>query len=149
MTLKEVKTGLLTLMQTKYPDYKYYSMAVVEDFDRPSFFTQIKPVDTTPINYNSRMSIYAFYITVFQEEVDEVALLDVIDTLRDLFELSVRIKSAEGNRSVDVNDFEFDFVGTDRNVAQIIVTLQWQDRIDHTNNAPLMESVEFNQTMEE
>lgn len=56
MTLLEVKKGLLARMKEAFPTskYKYYSMAVSEGFQRPCFFTQLKPTDTSPRNYNTR-----------------------------------------------------------------------------------------------
>lgn len=147
MTLAEIKKGLLGRMMSIFPSdqYKYYSMDVVEGFDRPCFFTQLKPVDTDPQNYNSRNNILTFYITYFQQEVDEVDMLDKIDQLRDLFGLAVVI----GDRAVKVSGFEWDFVGSDRNVAEIQVDIQWADKIRHEVTEQIVESVQTNMNMEE
>lgn len=140
MTLAELKKGLLELMSTIYPntEYKYYAMDVVEGFQRPCFFTQLKPVDTDPNNYNTRNNKLTFYIDYFQLEVDEADMLDKIDKLRNLFGLSINIS----NRAVKVSGYEWDFVGTERNVAEIRVDLQWSDLIPHDRTAPLIEHVE-------
>lgn len=140
MTLTELKKGLLELMSTIYPntEYKYYAMDVVEGFQRPCFFTQLKPVDTDPNNYNTRNNKLTFYIDYFQLEVDEADMLDKIDRLRNLFGLSINIH----NRAVKVSGYEWDFVGTERNVAEIRVDLQWSDQIPHYRTAPLIEHVE-------
>lgn len=147
MTLSELKKGLLSLMQTIYPEteYKYYGMDVSEGFERPSFFTQIKPVEMDPNNYNSRNNRVTFFIDYMQEIVDEVDALDKIQQIRDSFGLAVKI----GDRAVKVVSYDYDFIGTERNIPEISIDLEWMDRIDHTENLPLMESAEINQEMME
>ncbi len=141
MTLSEVKKALLELMQTIFPAeaYKYYSMAVIEDYDRPCFFTQIKPVTMAPANYNSRNNTISFYITYMQEEIDEADALDVIQKLRDLFGLAVKVN----DRAVKVVGFDYDFIGSNRNIPEITVDFEWMDRIEHVENLPLMEEAEI------
>ena len=147
MTLSELKKGLLSLMQMIYPEteYKYYGMDVSEGFERPSFFTQIKPVEMDPNNYNSRNNRVTFFIDYMQEIVDEVDALDKIQQIRDSFGLAVKI----GDRAVKVVSYDYDFIGTERNIPEISIDLEWMDRIDHTENLPLMESAEINQEMME
>lgn len=147
MTLSELKKGLLSLMQTIYPEteYKYYGMDVSEGFERPSFFTQIKPVEMDPNNYNSRNNRVTFFIDYMQEIVDEVDALDKIQQIRDSFGLAVKI----GDRAVKVVSYDYEFIGTERNIPEISIDLEWMDRIDHTENLPLMESAEINQEMME
>lgn len=147
MTLAELKKGLLTLMKSVFPEneYHYYSMDVMEDYDRPCFFTTLKPVDTDPANYNSRNNIVTFYIDYFQEEVDELNLLNTIDKLRDLFGLFVNIEG----RAVKTSGFEWDFVGAERYTAEIKVDFQWMDRIEHVQPEEMIESVYTNTEMED
>ena len=147
MTLAELKKGLLSHMMTIFPKdrYKYYSMDVIEGYDRPCFFTQLKPVDTAPHNYNSRNNVLTFDINYFSEEVDELEMLTVVDQLRDLFGLAVKI----GDRAVKVDNFEWDFVGTDRNILEVSIDVQWSDKIEHAETDDIVESVETNTRMEE
>lgn len=147
MTLSELKKGLLSLMQTIYPEteYKYYGVDVSEGFERPSFFTQIKPVEMDPNNYNSRNNRVTFFIDYMQEIVDEVDALDKIQQIRDSFGLAVKI----GDRAVKVVSFDYDFIGTERNITEISIDLEWMDRIEHNENLPLMESAEINQEIME
>ena len=72
-------------------------------------------------------------------------MLETIDKLRNLFELSVRIE----DRSIDVEGFDWDFVGTKRNILEVSIDLQWDEKIEHLDNAPLIESVEMTNEMEE
>lgn len=147
MTLSELKKGLLSLIQTIYPEtkYKYYGMDVSEGFERPSFFTQIKPVEMDPNNYNSRNNRVTFFINYMQEVVDEVDALEKIQQIRDMFGLAVKI----GDRAVKVVSFDYDFIGTERNIPEISIDLEWMDRIEHNENLPLMESAEINQEVME
>lgn len=129
MTLVEIKKGLLKHMMSLFPNdkYKYYSMDVIEGFDRPCFFTQLKPVETDPQNYNSRNNVLTFYINYFQVEVDEMDMLEKIDLLRNTFGLAVKI----GVRAVKVSNFTWNFIGTDRNALEISFDIQWMDKIEH------------------
>lgn len=141
MTIAEVKKGLLLKMQEAFPKetYKYYAMEVKEGFTRPSFFTQLKPVSMEPCNYNSRSSQAAFYITYFQKTIDEAEALDVIQKLRDLFGLYVKI----GDRAVKILDYDYEFSGKEKNIAEITVDIEWMDCIPHENNAPVMERMQI------
>lgn len=142
MTIKDVKNGLIECMQTIFPksEYKYYSMAVVENYDRPCFFVQLKATDTSPANYNSRNMYGALYIDHFQESVDESKALDMIQKLQDGFGLAVTI----GDRAVYVENMDWDFIGSERNHLQITIDLMWTVRIDHSETLPIMESAEIN-----
>lgn len=134
-------------MMTVFPEeeYKYYSMDVVEGFDRPCFFTQLKPVDTSPQNFNTRNNILTFYITYFQKEVDEYEMLSVIDQLRNMFGFAVKICG----RAVKVDNFEWDFVGTNRNVTEISFDIQWLDKIERAETEEIINKVQTNTKMEE
>lgn len=147
MTVSDVKKGFLDRMKTAFPEteYTYYSMDVKEGFERPCFFTQIKPMDNKAANYNSRRTQATLYIDYLQETIDEADFLDVIQELQDTFGLAVRI----GDRAVHVTDFDWDYIGTGKNAAEIAVGLEWGTRIKHDNKLPVMESARFNTGMEE
>lgn len=137
---------MIELLKTQYPEkaYKYYSMAVMENYDRPCFFTQLLPVDMQPENYNSRKNIVAFYVTVMLRQTDEAKILDMIQEIRDLLGLSVMI----GKQSVNVTDFDWSYTGSDRNIPVISVSLEWLDKVIHKNDAPIAEQVITNAEME-
>lgn len=145
MTLKDVKKGLIDLLKTKYSKYHYYSMSVIEGYERPSFFTQLKPVLIENRNERTRENIVMFYIDYFQEEVDEADMLDKIDEIRKLFGTYVMI----GKRALDVLSIDYDFIGTDRNILEISIELEWMEQIEHSNEKPLMKTAFFNTGMEE
>lgn len=145
MTLTELKAGLIGILKTKYPKCKYYSAAVVENYDRPCFFTQLKPVDMDAENYNSRKNRVIFYITYMAKTVNEADDLRMIDEIRDLMGLYVKI----AGRVVYVEGFDWNFVGTDRNIPEISVELYWLDRIEHPTDAPAFERVCTNNELKE
>lgn len=145
MTLKELKSGIVTLIKSQFPNIKIYSMSVVENVKRPAFFMQLKPTTMEPTNYNSRRNQVSLYIDYLQKVIDEGEILEVIDSLRDLFGLSIKI----GDRAVDVIGFDYDFIGTERNIAEISIDLEWSDRIIRNVTAPLMETLELNEELHE
>lgn len=145
MTLTELKAGLVELLKTKYPKCKYYSTAVVENYSRPCFFTQLKAVDTGVENYNARKNRMIFYITYMPERTDEAETLHMIGELRDLFGLYVKI----AGRVVYVENFDWNYIGTDRNIPEMSVELYWLDRIEHNTDEPVIEQVVTSKEMEE
>ena len=142
MTLLEVKKGLLAKMKEAFPasKYKYYSTAVSEGFQRPWFFTQLKPTDTSPRNYNSRNMQATLYITFFQRSVDEAESLEIIQKIQDIFGLYVKIN----NRVIHVTNMDWDFIGKENNIPEIRIDLLWGEKIEHKNNLPVMEKADFN-----
>lgn len=145
MTIKEVKKGLNALLASKYPSIKLYSKAVVEGYKRPCFFTQLKPISMNNQTMTTRYNLATFYIEYMQEELNEADMLDKVDEIRNLFGQYVRI----GDRAVDVTEFDFDYVGTDRNILEISLDIEWLDRIEHETNEPTMESLVFSKETEE
>ena len=147
MTILEVKKGMLLQMQKILPKskYKYYAKAVVEEYQRPSFFTQIVPLQMEPENYNSRSNVATFYIAYMQESADEADALEVIQRIRDTFGLYVMV----GNRAVKITDFEYSFAGTERNIPEITMNLEWMDRIEHKETDQVMESLILKRKMKE
>lgn len=147
MTISDVKVRCLELIKTAYPSYKYYSNAVVEKIERPSFVTQIRPIIMEPVNYNSRNNVVALTVTYFQKVASEPDALKVIQTIRNLFGLAVRVRLEDENRAVKVTEFEYDFIGTERNIPQITITMEWMDVISHPDDSELMENLTLNEEL--
>ena len=120
-------------------------MAVTEGYKRPSFFTQIKPVSMNVVTERMRENVITFYIDYFQEQIDEMDMLDKIDEIKKLFGTHVKIN----DRALDVTSFEYDFIGTDRNILEISIELEWMEKIEQINTQPVMGSAFFNTEMEE
>ena len=145
MTLIDVKKALLDLLKSEFPDYKYYSTDVIEAYDRPCFFTQLKPLEVSPVNYNTMYNSMAFYITYLQKSKDEVETLRVIDRIKDIFGLFVKV----GSRAIDVKGFDWDYVGIDRNIPQITINLELCNLITHQDDSEVIDNVEFTKKVED
>ena len=147
MTLIEVKKALLELLKNvfKEPEYKYYSTAVTENYDRPCFFTQLRPIEVAPANYNTILNRMAFYITFMQKSADEAEGLTVIEKIKQAFGLSVIM----GDRAADVTGFEWDYIGTERNIPQITVYLEWLSKLEREENSEVIKNINFSKKVED
>ena len=136
MTLIEVRKGLNNLLSTIFPksEYRYYGADVTEGYQRPCFFTQLQPVQMRAENYNTYFNQVTFYINYIQEEVNEADMLKKAEAIRELFQIYVKI----GDRALDVTSFEFDFTGTEKNILEISIDLEWMDHIEHKTDQPIM-----------
>lgn len=134
-------------MQRVFPksQYRFYSMAVVERYDRPCFFIQLKATDTSPANFNVRNMYGTLYIDYFPATVNESEMLEVVEKLQEVFGLAVMV----GSRAVYIEGMEWDFIGQERNHLQITVDVLWKVRIRHAVEEPLMTAAEIKTKMEE
>ena len=140
MKLSEIKAACVRLMQTAYPttEYHYYSSAVTERYKRPCFFTDLFVDPSEPASKSVRHSTGTFEVQFFQDRIDEFKALEVVDTLRDLFGYAFAV----GDRYVKVLESEFDYDGTDDNVATLTFTLDWYDNVRKPDTEPLMSDVD-------
>lgn len=147
MTLIELKKALIEKMKTKYPEstYRYYGIEVVEGYQKPSFFTQLKPITLDFSNRNSTENVLTFYITYFQKEINEADMLRKVDELRELFGQYLMV----GKRAVDISNFDFDYAGNDKNILEISFDLEFFGKIETKNTAPTITEVETKVEMEE
>lgn len=145
MKLTEIKKACISLLQREFKkEYICYSSMVVEDYQRPCFFTQLKVTTNEPMNFNSRYIQANFYITIMQKTPDEAEALDLINAIEKLFGLAVAV----GDRSVKVTEFDYDFVGTKGNIPEITVELEWCSKIEHEEEAEVIEKVTMTDALE-
>lgn len=140
MKLSEIKTACIKLMQTAYPatEYRYYANTVNEKYTRPCFLTRLTVDPGEPANKHTRHNTGMFEIEFLQDKLDEYEALEVMQTLRDLFGFAIRV----GKRYVKVVESDFDYDGTEENVATITFMLDWFDNITRPEEEPpLMEDV--------
>ena len=102
-------------------------------------------MDISPLNYNSKKIQATFYIDYLQKSINEVDALSVTQKLQDLFELYVKI----GDRAVYVTGFDWDYVGTNKNIIEISIDLEWYVRISHNEEFPIMETANLKTETEE
>lgn len=146
MTLADIKKSCLEIMKQHYPttEYKYYSNAVVESFERPCFFTEISIEQSEPVSSGAEHFLGLFSVEILQKVIDEKAALEVATTLKKAFGryFMVTLGDTTEERTVKVKGYDFDFVGTENNVPIITVDLEWYDCILDNKNADTMEDVD-------
>ena len=69
ISVVELKKALVDVIRSKYgKSYKYYGIEVTEGYEKPSFFTQIVPVEMENVTTNFADSAYSFVVTYFQKK---------------------------------------------------------------------------------
>ena len=141
----DVKKALIDVLKKIFgKKYKYYGIEVSEGYEKPSFFTQMIPIDTGNETINTANSAYSFVITCFQEKIDEADALETFSKIREGYGLKVKI----GNRYINVTDVDYDFVGEKRNILQVTVNVSFKDKIEKEETAPIMREIEITKKME-
>ena len=79
------------------------------------------------------------YIDYFQEVKDEADLYDTANTIRDALGWSYPV----GDDYINVTEFDWDFVGSERNIIEMNITLEYFDAIDNDEHAELIEDVDI------
>ena len=146
MTLADIKKKCLEVMKEHYPttEYKYYSNAVVERFERPCFFTELTIDQSDVASSGAERFLGNFSIEILQDVIDEAKVLEMAITLKKAFGryIMVTLGDTTEERTVRVKDFDYEFVGTENNVPTITVDLEWYDCITDTVDADAMEDVD-------
>ena len=145
--LLQLKKRLLELMKKEFPadEYKYYGIEVMQGYEVPAFFTELKPVTIEAVNHNITRNVYTFYIDYFQSEVDEIDIFEKVEVLKSAFGNYIMV----GDRAIDVSNFSHDYIGQDNDILEISLDLEWSENIMKPKTEPVMESVTINTEMEE
>lgn len=147
MKFSEVKAGLNAVLQKKFPivsedpkvqTYAYYGLEVVEGYETPCFFTRLETGESRPSNKSTLYHSLIFSITYFPAETDEIDMMDKLDTIRELFELGCYVQTGTEKRYLDCQDFDWGFDGTERDILEISVTLEYLTDIRKPVTAELM-----------
>ena len=86
----------------------------------------------------TRHNVLAVYIDYLQKVKDEADMYNVAGKLREALGFAYRV----GKRYLYVTDFDFDFVGKERNVLEMSVTFEYFDMIEADEKAePMGEAV--------
>ena len=139
MKYSDIAKALTGTLKELFPDRRIYSIMRVEDMKRPAFFFSIKPVIDEPSNRRTRHNILSVYIDYFQEVKDEADLYDTANTIRDALGWSYPV----GDDYINVTEFDWDFVGSERNIIEMNITLEYFDAIDNDEHAELIEDVDI------
>lgn len=145
ISVVELKKALVDVIRSKYgKSYKYYGIEVTEGYEKPSFFTQIVPVEMENVTTNFADSAYSFVITYFQKQIDEADALQKVSELREAFGLKVKVE----DRYVSVTDFDYEFVGEKNNILQMSLNVSFKDGIKKEETHQVMKELGVKQRLE-
>ena len=145
ISIVDLKAALNGVIQNKYgSSYKYYGIEITEGYEKPSFFTQLLPVNLNPITTNFSEKRFSFIITYFSKKVDEEDSLTKVSELMDAFGLKVKVK----DRYVNVSEFEYEFVGEKSNILQMSLNVSFMDEIKKEETQQLMNELGVKQRLE-
>ena len=140
MTYGDIVQSVTGTLQSLFPKHNIYSMARVERLERPAFFFSLKPVIVEPSNRRTRHNVLSLYIDYFQAVKDEADMYDTATKIRDALGWSYAV--GDKGEFVNVMEYDWDFVGSERNIMEINVTLEYFDTVNNDETAPLIEDVE-------
>ena len=147
MKFKDVKAGLNAYMQTVFPmisddptvqTYEYYGLEVTEGYTTPCFFTRLTAGESRPSNKNTLYHRLTYGIMYVPPEPDEIDIMDKLDAIRDLFELGCPIEKGDEKRYLDCIGFDWDYGGTERDILEISVDLEYLTDIRKPVTAEIM-----------
>ena len=147
MNYSELKAGINKVMQTVYPitsddplvkTYEYYGLEVIEGYTCPCFFTRLETGESRPNNHSTLYHRLTYSIMYIPETIDEIDLMEKVDTIRSLFELGVEIKTQTETRWVDCLGFDWGFGGSDRDILEMSVDIEYLSDIRKPETAELM-----------
>jgi hypothetical protein len=152
VTYTELKAGLNAVLQEAYPmtsddpqvaTYEYYGLEVVEGYTTPCFFTRLETGESRPENHSTLYHRLTYSIMYIPPEIDEIDLMSKVDTIRSLFELGAEIKTATETRWVDFKSFDWGFGGSERDILEISIDLEYLTDIRKPESAELMKDAEL------
>ena len=150
MTYGDIVQSVTGTLQELFPNHNIYSMARVERLERPAFFFSLKPIVVEASNMRTRHNVLSLYIDYFQAVKDEADMYGTATTIRDALGWSYNvIVGMESKGWINVTEFDWDFVGSERNILEMNVTLEYFDTIDNDEHAPLIEDVDINYHLRE
>lgn len=151
MNYTQLKAGLNAHLQTVYPmvsngsqAYAYYGLEIVEGYETPCFFTRLETGESRPANKSTLYHRLTYSIMYIPTEIDEIDLMSKVDTIRELFELGVTIDTGEEVRTVDCVGFDWGFGGTERDILEISVELEYLSDIRKPETAETMADATIN-----
>lgn len=141
MTIADVKKAINALLREKYQSsmYELYGVDTSEGYARPCFFVKIvsDTMEAEGLNrYDNHMTCYIDYI---QDKIDEADMLSKMNEIREMFQLCFKV----GDRSIHTSNFEYDFVGSKRNILEMSFNMQFYTEINKKETSVLMEHVEL------
>lgn len=158
MKYSEIKAGLNAALQTIFPmvsndpkvkTYEYYGLEVIEGYVRPCFFTRLETGESRPNNKSTLYHRLTYSIMYIPETIDEIDLMDKVDKIRELFELGIEVSNGTESRHIDCVGFDWGFGGTDRDILEISVDIEYLSNIRKPETAELMKDAEIKMEVNE
>ena len=153
MNYTQLKAGLNAHLQSVYPmvaddpkvmTYNYYGLEIVEGYTTPCFFTRLETGESRPANKSTLYHRLTYSIMYFPTDIDEVDLMEKVDTIRSLFELGVNITAGDEKRNVSCIGYDWGFGGSDRDILEISVDLEYLTDIRPPETADTMKDATIN-----
>ena len=124
------------LLKMKYP-YKIYGKEVKEDFETPSFFTEIIDKGSGAETRNFAKGGFTVKIIYFQDEKNEEDQLEKVDEIKELFGMAFHV----GSRYLTVGEYSHDFIGEYSDILQISVDFDYKENTVREDTAEIAESL--------
>lgn len=145
MTFSDIQIAVVKILKDNFPNHNIQSIMKVEQVKRPAFFVYMKPIISEPSGKYARHNIMALYIDYFQDVKNEKDMYDAAYIIRD----AMGISFPAGDGYANVMEFDWDFVGSERNIMEISVELEYYDAVGTKEEADTMESLEIITTLRE
>lgn len=117
-----IKTAINDLLESA-TGLKTYGKDVTQGYDTPSLFIEMidKPFKRETQNYAK--SGFTIKITYFQQTVNEMDQMKLLDTVREAFGMIVKIE----DRKLTVGEMTHDYVGQKSDILQISVDFDYYE----------------------
>lgn len=139
-----LKGAVIALLNKEY-GLPCYGLEVQEGYETPSFFVQLIPVDVNAVTVNAIENEYLFSINYFQETKSEEDMLNVAWNIQRALGMKLKVD----DRSLDVSDYSYDFIGEKSDVLQITFKVSFLDTPGREETQPSMGTVTFQTGLED
>ena len=137
MIYTDIAKAVTNTLKHLFPEAKIYALGRIEDIERPAFYFTLKPVIVEAVNHRMRHNVLTLTITYFPKRVDEAEFYAVVTKMRDALGFSYPVKDSY----VSINDFDWEFVGSNKNTLQMSATLEFLEAIPQTVTAEPMKTI--------
>lgn len=130
---------------SKATGYKVYGKEVTEGYDTPSLFTEkiAKPFKRETVGFAK--SGFTIMITFFQDAPDELEQMKLLDTVRNVFGMSVKIE----DRTLTVGEITYDYAGQKEDILQISVDFDFYENTTPEETGEIAAEAEIRTTNKE
>jgi hypothetical protein len=138
--LTDIYKAVSGLLKEKY-GYKIYGHEVTEGYKKPSFFVDITPNAISNESTFYKKYAYTIIITYFQETADEIDNLTKVDEIQELFGNNLKLNE---ETSINLSDYDYEFVGINTNILQMSIETEFYDKIPVSDNHEIAENLNLN-----